>query len=101
MRTSRILTVLMAASEGKLKQLPPLGGSAFRRLRVMAAEGYPWSYAKGDRSAAAKPTNSPVKVFHAGTSQVGDQVVTDGAACWASPRSATASPPRSCGPTRR
>ena len=46
---------------------------------VLAAGGYPGSYAKGTAIqglAAAQPGN--VKVFHAGTARAGDQVVTSG-----------------------
>ena len=45
----------------------------------MAAGGYPGSYAKGDpiEGLDAAP-GTDVKVFHAGTRMVGDQIVTDG-----------------------
>ena len=47
---------------------------------VMAAEGYPGPYQKGHpiRGLEDAAKISDVKVFHAGTAQMGDQVVTDG-----------------------
>ncbi len=46
----------------------------------MAAEGYPGPYQKGHpiRGLDEAAKISDVKVFHAGTAQMGDQVVTDG-----------------------
>jgi phosphoribosylamine--glycine ligase len=46
---------------------------------VMAAGGYPGNYAKGKRIAGlADADGDAQKVFHAGTSQAGDDVVTSG-----------------------
>ena len=46
---------------------------------VMAAGGYPASYAKGKRIAGlADADGDALKVFHAGTSKAGDDVVTSG-----------------------
>ncbi|MEX0725437.1 MAG: phosphoribosylamine--glycine ligase [Planctomycetaceae bacterium] len=78
---SDLATVLLAGAEGKLAELPPLEWTAEPAVCVvMAAEGYPGTYRKGlpirgFAEAAALPN---VKVFHAGTAQHGDQIVTDG-----------------------
>jgi phosphoribosylamine--glycine ligase len=76
-----LLDVLMAATEGKLKELPPLKWDPRPSVCVvMASEGYPGDYKKGhvirglDQAAAL----SDVKVFHAGTTKLGNDVVTDG-----------------------
>ncbi len=46
---------------------------------VMASRGYPDNYEKGKPIAGLhSPTSVDVKIFHAGTQMVGDQVVTDG-----------------------
>ena len=46
---------------------------------VMAAGGYPGTYAKGDPIEGLDAATGPdVKVFHAGTRVVGDRIVTDG-----------------------
>jgi phosphoribosylamine--glycine ligase len=73
--------VLLAAAEGRLKKLAPLEWDPRSAVCVvMAAEGYPGSYRiglpiRGLDEAARIPD---VKVFHAGTTRLGDQVVTDG-----------------------
>lgn len=45
---------------------------------VLASRGYPESSSKGDVITGSGTTDSNIKVFHAGTKQVGDDVVTDG-----------------------
>jgi phosphoribosylamine--glycine ligase len=45
---------------------------------VMAAGGYPDSYAKGDVISIKQSNSDDLKVFHAGTSKIDDQVVTAG-----------------------
>jgi len=45
---------------------------------VMAAGGYPESYAKGDVISIEQSNSEELKVFHAGTSKVNDQIVTAG-----------------------
>lgn len=45
---------------------------------VLAAGGYPGSYKKGDVISAIPTATESQKAFHAGTKQVGDQVVTNG-----------------------
>ena len=45
---------------------------------VMAASGYPDGYVKGDEIEGLEQIPADVKVFHAGTANRGDSVVTDG-----------------------
>jgi phosphoribosylamine--glycine ligase len=73
--------ILLAAAEGKLKKLATLEWDPRPSVCVvMAAEGYPGPYQKGHpiRGLEEAAKISDVKVFHAGTAQMGDQVVTDG-----------------------
>jgi phosphoribosylamine---glycine ligase len=73
--------ILLAAAEGKLKKLATLEWDPRPSVCVvMAAEGYPGPYQKGHpiRGLEEAAKISDVKVFHAGTARMGDQVVTDG-----------------------
>jgi phosphoribosylamine---glycine ligase len=73
--------VLLAAAEGRLKKLAPLEWDPRSAVCVvMAAEGYPGSYKIGQpiRGLDEAARIPDVKVFHAGTTRLGDQVVTDG-----------------------
>lgn len=77
-----LFELLLGAAEGKLDRLPALEWDPRPAVCVvMAAEGYPGDYPKGDpirglAEAAAVPN---VKVFHAGTKRRPDgSVVTDG-----------------------
>lgn len=78
---SDLAQVLYACADGKLDELEPLEWDPRPAVCVvMAAEGYPGDYRKGQPirgldEAAALPD---VKVFHAGTSLASDQVVTNG-----------------------
>lgn len=78
---SDLLDVLEATVDGRLDEIGPLEWDPRPAVCVvMASEGYPGSYEKGHpirglSDAAALPD---VKVFHAGTSLVQDQVVTTG-----------------------
>ena len=76
-----LLDLLLAAADGRLKDFPELEWDPRTAVCVvMASEGYPGSYTKGHAirglDDAAKLEN--VKVFHAGTAQLGEQVVNDG-----------------------
>lgn len=76
-----VYTLLSAAADGRLQDLPPLQWDPRPALCVvMAAEGYPGKYDKGHaiRGLDAAAQLPDVKVFHAGTIAKGDQVVTDG-----------------------
>jgi phosphoribosylamine---glycine ligase len=76
-----LLKLLIAAADGKLDRLPPLEWDPRPALCVvMASQGYPGDYEKGlpIRGLADAAQIADVKVFHAGTTRMGDQVVTDG-----------------------
>lgn len=78
---SDLVDVLEATVDGKLDEIPPLVWDERPSVCVvMASEGYPGKYQtgrpiRGLEQAAAVPD---VKVFHAGTTMKGDQVVTSG-----------------------
>ena len=76
-----LLDVLLAAADGKLKDLPPLEWDPRPAVCVvMASEGYPGDYTKGHpiRGLEQAAELSDVKVFHAGTTRQGSDIVTDG-----------------------
>jgi len=78
---SDLAEVLLAVAEGRLDRIPPLEWDERPSVCVvMASEGYPGSYRKGDPirglDEAAKVPG--VKVFHAGTELHGGQPVTSG-----------------------
>jgi|HubBroStandDraft_5_1064220.scaffolds.fasta_scaffold05617_2 phosphoribosylamine--glycine ligase len=78
---SDLAQVLLAAAEGRLKKLPPLEWDPRPAVCVvMASNGYPGEFKKGFpiRGLAEAGRVPDVKVFHAGTTRLGDQVVTDG-----------------------
>ena len=78
---SDLFEILDAAVDGRLEEIaPPTWSSDAAVCVVMAADGYPGSYARGRPirgldEAAAVPG---VEVFHAGTATLDGQVVTDG-----------------------
>jgi len=75
-----LLDLLEASVDGTLKDLKPSWTSQHSVCVVVASGGYPGSYAKGipirGLDEAAKVPD--VKVFHAGTTRAGDQIVTNG-----------------------
>jgi phosphoribosylamine--glycine ligase len=76
-----LLDVLEATVDGRLDQLEPLQWDPRPAVCVvMAAEGYPGSYRKGDpiRGLDDAENIPDVKVFHAGTALKEGQVVTAG-----------------------
>lgn len=80
MRLDSDLAELCAAGvEGKLDQVEALWNDQPTVGVVMAAGGYPESYAKGAVISGIDEANSDlVKVFHAGTTEKDDDVVTSG-----------------------
>lgn len=76
-----LVDVLLAATEGRLRDLPALEWDPRPAVCVvMASEGYPGRYEtgrpiRGLDEAARLPD---VKVFHAGTARVGEEIVTNG-----------------------
>ncbi len=79
-----LVPVLLAAAQGRLAEVKPeslFWSSDAALCVVMAARGYPGSYAKGGRiEGISQAEEVPgVRVFHAGTLQAGDgSVVSDG-----------------------
>ncbi|MEM8570988.1 MAG: phosphoribosylamine--glycine ligase [Pseudomonadota bacterium] len=45
---------------------------------VLAAKGYPGAYARGETIALPDPQDPRIKVFHAGTKEVGGEIVSNG-----------------------
>ncbi len=80
MRLKSDLTALCeAAIDGQLPQVEAQWDPKPCLGVVMAAGGYPQNYAKGDPiSGLDQVATSGAKVFHAGTAQSGQQVVTNG-----------------------
>lgn len=78
---SDLAQILLAASKGKLNEVEELEWDARPTVCVvMASEGYPGSYEKGFpiRGLDEADAMENVKVFHAGTSLQGDEVVNTG-----------------------
>lgn len=73
-------TVLLACAQQKLDQLPPLSwNSGAAVCVVVAAEGYPGSYRKGDVIEGISQAEAHgAIVFHAGTKLKQQQVISDG-----------------------
>jgi len=73
--------VLLAAAEGRLSDLPPLEWDERPAVCVvMASEGYPGDYEKGRFIRGLKEADAlpDTKVFHAGTTQRREHVLTNG-----------------------
>ncbi len=76
---SDIVELCEAALAGRLDAMDMKWDPRVALAVVVAAGGYPVSYAKGDPIDGLDTAVAPdVKVFHAGTRMVGDRVVTDG-----------------------
>ena len=78
---SDLFELLLAAAEGRLKDYDHLEWDTRTAVCVvMAAEGYPYKYTNGKviRGLDAAAQLPDVKVFHAGTDQLGSDVVTHG-----------------------
>jgi phosphoribosylamine--glycine ligase len=78
---SDLLPALLAVAEGRLADLTLEWHDDLALCVVMAAKGYPGSYAKGteikglDAAAASDPD---VQIFHAGTRRDGSRILADG-----------------------
>lgn len=73
--------ILLAGAQGQLSKLPPLEWDDRPAVCVvMASEGYPGDYEKGRviRGLDAAAELADTKVFHAGTSLQGEEVLTNG-----------------------
>lgn len=78
--TSDLLPALVAAANGTLGELALDWSPDSALCVVMAAEGYPGSYAKGSeiKGLRAAGRESGVVVFHAGTREDGARILADG-----------------------
>lgn len=78
---SDIMDLLEATADGRLDEIePPIWDPRPSICVVMATDGYPGKYERGDAiRGLSEAANIPdVKVFHAGTKLVDGQVLTDG-----------------------
>ena len=73
-----LLDLVEAAIDGSLGHSRPQWDERIALGIVMAAEGYPGSYAKGHPIAGLDADVSHTKVFHAGTATAEDRIVTSG-----------------------
>jgi phosphoribosylamine--glycine ligase len=70
---------LLAASEGRLSELPPPSWKKQSAVCVvLASEGYPESYPKDEEIAGLDSVSENVKVFHAGTKNQDGKILTNG-----------------------
>jgi len=75
---SDLVELCTAALAGRLDGVQMRWDTRAALAVVMAAGGYPLSYAKGDAIDGLDAAAADVKVFHSGTREVGDKIVTDG-----------------------
>ena len=76
---SDLLEYLIAASEGRLEQLPEISWSKqYAVCVVIASKGYPDSYQKNDEILGFENIPNNANVFHAGTKNVGGRILTSG-----------------------
>ncbi len=74
----QMLDLLLATAEGTLADATVNWANDHALTIVMAAQGYPGSYAKGEAINGLGERSPQVKVFHAGTAMAGEQVVSNG-----------------------
>ncbi|KAH9937224.1 aminoimidazole ribonucleotide synthetase [Fomitopsis serialis] len=72
-----LAAVLLACAERRLDSVQVNTRPGFGVSVILASEGYPGSYAKGNQITVGE-LPSGVVAFHAGTTQKGDEVVTSG-----------------------
>ncbi|WP_223788013.1 phosphoribosylamine--glycine ligase [Marinicella meishanensis] len=75
---SNLDQLCLAAIEGQLDQTEIQWDPRSALGVVMAEQGYPGAYGKGHEIQGLDQVTDEVKVFHAGTAQAGDAVVTNG-----------------------
>jgi len=76
---SDVIDILEASAKGDMNGIVPEWHDEVALTVVMAAKGYPGSYAKGTPINDADVQNSAnVQVFHAGTAREGDALVANG-----------------------
>ena len=70
---------LLASSEGRLSELPPPSWKKQSAVCVvLASEGYPESYPKGEEITGLDSISEDVQVFHAGTKNQDGKILTNG-----------------------
>ncbi len=74
----QVLDLLLATSDGTLKDATVNWADDHALTIVMAAKGYPDAYAKGEVISGLGERSPQVKVFHAGTALKGEDVVSNG-----------------------
>ncbi|MBX7541584.1 phosphoribosylamine--glycine ligase [Qipengyuania sphaerica] len=76
---SDLVELMLACAERRLGEIePPKMSDDFALTVVMAAEGYPGTPKKGGSIDLGESEANGAKVFHAGTSREGDQLVASG-----------------------
>jgi phosphoribosylamine--glycine ligase len=77
---SDLLPALLAVAEGRLSGIALDWNDDVTLCVVMAARGYPGSYAKGSeiKGLEAAGADPDVQVFHAGTKREGERILADG-----------------------
>jgi phosphoribosylamine--glycine ligase len=73
-----LLPILLAVAKGDLSSAQPKWRDEAAVCVVMAAKGYPGSYAKGSEIGLPKETAPDAVVFQAGTRQDGERLLADG-----------------------
>jgi len=74
----QVLDLLLATAEGTLADTTVNWADDHALTIVMAANGYPGDYAKGEVIGGLGERSPQVKVFHAGTAISGDNVISNG-----------------------
>ncbi len=70
---------LLVSSEGRLSELPPPSWKKQSAVCVvLASEGYPESYPKGDEISGLDSTDDNSYIFHAGTKKQDGKILTNG-----------------------
>ena len=76
---SDLITLILSALSGKLNQMKSEWNPRAALTVVLTAGGYPAQYQKGDLiQGLNQPSFPDIKVFHAGTRAINDQILTDG-----------------------
>lgn len=74
----QLLDACLACAEGRLGEVRVTFAPDHAMTVVLAAEGYPGSYAKGEAIGLPALEDPRIKVFHAGTRQEGGALVSNG-----------------------
>lgn len=74
----QMLDLLLATAEGTLKDSTVNWADDHALTIVMAADGYPGDYTKGEVIGGLGERSPQVKVFHAGTAQDGENITSNG-----------------------